>query len=68
MIKECRKCGNRIADKYIYCKLCYIDYKNWLKFADEVVRSHEQAGENDYHGYEDKPAVNGEPKKIPKAL
>ena len=66
--KECRKCGNRIPDKYIYCKPCYLEFQQWLKQADRIVTTHEQARENDFYGYEDKPAVNGEPKKTPKAL
>ena len=67
--KECRKCGIRIANKYTYCKPCFIDYKKWLRDADHIVLSHEQAGENDFYGYEDKPAINGEKKtRFPKAL
>ena len=67
--KQCRKCGNRIAKQYIYCKPCYYDFKQWLRASDHRVQTFELAGHNDYYGYEDKPAMNGEKRnKFPKSI
>ncbi len=59
---KCRKCGIGIEKDKIYCLECYIEFKRWLRQADHKVRTFEQAGHNDYSGYEDKPAYNGEAK------